>query len=504
MIIHKEERTRETTMSILCENLKLYIPFQKQPLMFQVYLVLELLLIIVFIGATLSQDSMVDLAQCNQFSYHWLFIIFMFILFIGQMIAMLQLDVLSKPFSYCLPNHHKIPQRIFLIAGIVTTLIFSFAIIILFQASTLKYTIFILVPFFVVTAFSLTVCFTFKFLFGTFSNLVFKLLLIPFFIVIFFQKDLMISSNDFISYSSIPLKFAALLLLTAVWKTLGAPDLKRKCFERNSNLMIDPNADLFEQLQTIDTRLSQRISDTSDNDIPMVEFFIKAMIKSQFFSIYHSLMGKLYYTFSRYYVLNLGEAVLKIFFAAFIMFLSGYFGDNSMQKYYDIIISPVPPLCLFPMCLLLSSIFAPSSNNLLLPEGRSRRCRVALLLWLFKYLTVVMLGSMVIIVSLIIKDYMPEIELNGYHLIYSYPPIYTILWALVIMPVIDFMFGYVEVPGRLLTMILLASLLFIFSFLAFTINNIAVHIILTVIMIVFTNGLFISLLTRYWFRQDHF
>jgi hypothetical protein len=490
-------------MSILGANLKLYIPFQRQPLMFQVYLVLELLLIIVFIGATLSQDSMADLAQCNQFSYHWLFIFFMFILFIGQMIAMLQLDVLSKPFSFCLPNHHKVPQGIFLLSGTITTLISSFAIIILFRASILKYSMLIIVPFFVVTAYSLASCFTFKFLFGSFSNLVFELLFIPFFIVIFFQKDLMISSNDFISYSSIPLIFAALLLLTATWKTLGAHDLKRKCFERNSNLLIDPNADFIDQMQTIHTRFSQRMSDTSDNAIPLVEFLLKAMKKSQFFSMYHSLMGRLYYTFSRYYILNLREAVLKIFFAAFILFLSGYFGGNITQQYYDIMISPVPPLGLLPMCLILSSIFAPSSNNLLLPEGRSRQFMVAFLLWLFKYLTVAILGSMDILVSWIIQNYMPVIDINGYQLIYSHHEIHTIFWALVFMPVIDLIFGYVEVPWRLPAMVFLTSGLFILSLISFLSNSTSIYFITLLVMALITNGFFLLLADNYWFRRDH-
>jgi hypothetical protein len=490
-------------MSILGANLKLYIPFQKQPLMVQVCLVLELLFITVFLVVTLSQNLMANLFQCNQFSFYWLLITFMFIFIIGQMIAMIQLDVLSKPFSFCLPSHHKVPQRIFLISAIITIIVFSFATIIMFRSSTLKYSMLIMVPFFVVTAYSLATCFTFNFLYGTFSNLVFKFLLIPFFIMIFFKMNLMISFNDLIIYSSIPLIIAAILLLTAVLNTLGDPNLNRKCFERNLNLIIDPNADLLDQLQTIKTRHSQRMSDTTENDNNAADTFLRTMNKHQFFSMYHSLMGRLYYTFSRYYVLNMREAVIKIFFAAFILFISGYLGSNNTKAYYDISISPFPIVALIPICMMVSGFFTSSNQKMLLPLGRTRQFLISVLLCIIKYTAVAFFVSMVIAISWTVQDYMPNLTFNSYKLVYNHPGTYTILWTLIIMPVMDLIFDRVEVPYHLITMILLTSTLFIFSFVAFVSNNITVNSVFIIFMSLITNGLFISLLTRHWLRRDH-
>jgi hypothetical protein len=37
--------------------------------------------------------------------------------FLGQMITVLQIDILSKPFAFCLPKHNKIPRQIIFLNG---------------------------------------------------------------------------------------------------------------------------------------------------------------------------------------------------------------------------------------------------------------------------------------------------------------------------------------------------------------------------------------------------
>jgi hypothetical protein len=62
----------------------------------------------------------------------------MFIFTFGQMVLKVQMDVLSKPFSYCLPNNEKIQRRAILIIGIITSFLSTIIVLLFFQPKELN------------------------------------------------------------------------------------------------------------------------------------------------------------------------------------------------------------------------------------------------------------------------------------------------------------------------------------------------------------------------------
>ncbi|NLD36741.1 MAG: hypothetical protein GX654_07730 [Desulfatiglans sp.] len=486
-------------MSILGANLKLYSPFQKQSLLFKTFFFMELVFLLRF------SVIITEFTNGKQIPYAMIFWIFICIFLFGEIIAMIQFDVLSKPFSFCLPNHKNIPRRIIFIFGVLLTLLLTVLALLFSQLNESGYLI-LMIPVISLTFYSLAICIIFSFLIHKpikYLKLGVLLFSIPFLIFVFFQKAFIVTYSDVPLNSIFIFLFSSIFLTVAAWKMLGDTSLKRKCIEKPSSLTLYSFEGLYDKSQRESTYHYHHPIKYYDGNSHIAESIFNWMGKNDFIRLKHSLLGNLHLIFTRHFAQKGNEPILILILAASFLFFSGYFESSSTQKIYDINISPAPALALLPLCLVLSSIFAPLRHDLLLPLGRLRHFGINILLWLLKYITLVLLVLVFIMLTWGIQDYMPKIEFIGYELTYIHPGFHTLLWALIISPVIDLIFDYVIVPYHLLTMIFLTSVLFILSFVAFATNNIVAHIVLASIMILLTNGLFGFLLKRHWLKNDH-
>lgn len=487
-------------MSILGANLKLYSPFQKQSWLYKYSMFMQAVSILnmgMFINKFIEKKE----APINIFMLSFIFT-FVF----GQVVSIVQLNALSKPFSYCLPNNDKIPRRVIFLIGIIITVFYTFFASLFYKPDGLN--LFLLtIPVMTLASYFLGVCTSCNVTgdkkYQAIIMLLFLLASFFFLISAIFHNKLLISYNDAKLYFVLPVFFACILLIITAWIILGDSELKRKCFEKPFNIAGKmPDAGSIDQLYIYKNRIIQKISELPDTDSRIAMLFYNKMNTGHCFTVKQSLLGKLNYLFSRHFALNRNEPILKLILVPLIFFIFGYLGSDNTQINPIFTVRPVQLMPIFIMCSILSSIFASSSHNLLLPEGRHIQYRISFLTWLLKCFILIITIIFVIGASWIFRGIMPKIDLFGNH-IYNNIGLYAILWALIIMPVIDLIFSYVAIPHRLALMIILTSGLFILSSIAFFTSNIVVHTVLIIIMTLITNGLFVSLLTRHWFRCDH-
>ncbi|MBN1905388.1 MAG: hypothetical protein JW927_09845 [Deltaproteobacteria bacterium] len=109
---------------------------------------------------------------------------------------------------------------------------------------------------------------------------------------------------------------------------------------------------------------------------------------------------------------------------------------------------------------------------------------------------------MVILIAKVFKDYIPGFTIAGVSFNYTAPGFSMILWALVIIPVMDiFMFNF-EKPCSFMTMLIfLAVLLALSLYCVFGVNPFYASSAMA-LAIVISNGFFIERLWRYWFKKD--
>lgn len=488
-------------MSILGANLKLYSPFQKQSWFYKYSMFMQATSIL-YMGMFINK--FIEKKEAPIFIF-MMPLIFTFVF--GLAVSMIQLNALSKSFSFCLPNNEKIPRRVIFLIGIIATVFYTFFASLFYTPDGLIFFI-LIIPTMTLASYFLGVC-TLCNVTGDKKNQVIIMVLflitsVFFLISVIFPNYLLISYNDMKFYFVLHLLYACILLIITAWKMLGDHELKRKCFEKPFNLASKmPDAGSIDQLYLNNSRINHKLSDFPDSDSRIAMLFYKKMNTGQCFTVKHSLLGKLNYLFSRHFALNRKEPILKIILSSLLFFLLGYLGNDSTQINSIFTVRPRQLMPIFIMCFTLSSFFAPSSHNLLLPEGRYIQYRISFITWLIKSLVLILIISIVIGISLFLKGIFLEIDLFSYHIIYSNIGLYTILWALIINPVIDLMFSYVDIPYRLALMIVLTSGLFILSSIAFFTGNVAVHTVLVIIMIMITNWLFCYLLIRHWLRIDH-
>ena len=111
-------------MSILGANFKLYNPFMRQPIGYIFFFFCNIILL----GA-LYAAPIFTTAKEIQFPFILLILLGLFLFFFGQMITVIQIDILSKPFTFCLPNNNKIPRQIIFLIGIGIAAIYSIALL---------------------------------------------------------------------------------------------------------------------------------------------------------------------------------------------------------------------------------------------------------------------------------------------------------------------------------------------------------------------------------------
>ena len=210
-------------MSILSANVKLYNPFGNRYLF--IFPLCQLFALFVILGAALCENHLLEEGfEKNQLQLITMLCIFGPMFILGSTTASIQLDILTKPFSLCLPNHNKIPGRITFRTGIIANLFYCAIFLLLPHPAGLKGILYIImIPAIGLSSYFIGVLLTFyaqrerqK---GT--AIIFCVGMIILLLFLLNNLNIFVFSVDyFIFYSSIPLILFDMLLLFALWKML--------------------------------------------------------------------------------------------------------------------------------------------------------------------------------------------------------------------------------------------------------------------------------------------
>ena len=95
-------------MSVIIANIKLYNPFNNRFLLVN-YAILVIMNL--FLLCSLGKPELTQAFENNQYPLYKMFFFFLSVYLFGTIVGCIQLDVLTKPYSSCLPNQKKAAAR---------------------------------------------------------------------------------------------------------------------------------------------------------------------------------------------------------------------------------------------------------------------------------------------------------------------------------------------------------------------------------------------------------
>ncbi len=335
------------------------------------------------------------------------------------------------------------------------------------------------------------------------------------FLLIFFPLMVTISDelrlDSILIYMTLPLLLLSIVLIHVLWKILFNPEFIRALITNDSplNLSYSPKKAVHMGEAYRLKKLSLRV----EMESPVDRLFIKRLNKLPYLSMRRSVMAKLYCMIDRYYTVN--EKYLKIRLTSFVMtlFIICITGYNSYPGIFDkthgfissflikLNFFMIFPALLSP-CFIVVMLLNPIKINHLFPEGRSEHFCSSLIIWLLKPVIVVAWMAVGILIAKVLKDYIPDFTLAGVSFNYVGPDFSLILWALILIPVINTFMYYDEKPCSFITMLVfLAVLLALSLYSIFAVNQFYASTAMA-LAIVISNGFFIERLWRYWIKKD--
>lgn len=117
-------------MSSLGANFKLYLPFQKNRFINNVYLFQFALFLFTFLFPG-TKSRMIEAIQLGSYPFNPMLPFFASMFLLGFMVAAIQIDILVKPVSYCMPDHDKASRRITFLVGITGSILYFLLFILL-------------------------------------------------------------------------------------------------------------------------------------------------------------------------------------------------------------------------------------------------------------------------------------------------------------------------------------------------------------------------------------
>ena len=215
-------------MSILSAKLGLYNIRHYDNSKGRLFGMLMLYLIIIgLFSDALYELRIEEIIQNQQCVLRPLINLFIGIFLLGMIAAITQMEIISKSFSFCLPDRQKsIRKVIFLTGGLITlgfsliffifsehTLLLFFLHIIVFPIISLPFYFFIAFIFFITHDDSLK-----KYIRYSFPTVT---IILSMLFIINLKYDLIVPLNQMIAFCFAPLFISSLLSISALWKILG-------------------------------------------------------------------------------------------------------------------------------------------------------------------------------------------------------------------------------------------------------------------------------------------
>ena len=337
---------------------------------------------------------------------------------IGLLITVLPIEVLSKPFSYCLPGHRKIPRRFIFWVGVVVNF---FGSLLFIMYPDLNSGQLVLV---VCSAFSAGLIFYWlgvSFAFGV-RNSAAWIGFLPLVIVGGGFFDLHIVIERAIVGNPFGVILVGLLSSVLVWFWLGKAGLARRyCGVPGIGSLDAWNPNRVKKYRQV--RLAKKWDKLKKHPSPWVEtFFLGRMNRYDYSSAGRYIWGALYMTFG--IALSQWKSVFSaLFMAVVIVCFLGYMGPGKNILF----IMPV---------LMVAQMRLPVYSSMLISGGRNERYRCAITLVITVAVLITVIVTIIAAPSLPLATIMPDITLRGRTLTFHAMNIELFFVPLLMIPIV--------------------------------------------------------------------
>jgi len=344
--------------------------------------------------------------------------------FIGFLIATLPIDILAKPFSYCLPGHRKVPRKFIFSTGVAINLLASL-IFLLYPVLYLYWPHRIAVicsAFFAgMTLYWLVVGSAF-----IFRNLTLWMPLLWFSIFGGRIFDLHIITERVIVEEAAVVILVGALSSLAAWLWLGSADRARRyCAVPWVGFFDAWNQDKMQRYRRV--RAAIKWDKLKKHPSPWVEtFFLGRMNRHDYISAGRYIWGGLYAAFgiALSQLSQWKEAFSGVFLALVLVCLLGYMGPAGINMLF------------FMPGFIIAQMRLPVYSSMLISGGRNERYRCAITLVIT---TALLFTAMVIIMAALsvpLAAIMPDITLRGITLAFYAMNIELFFVPLLMIPIV--------------------------------------------------------------------
>ena len=393
-------------MTALQANLK---HFYQRPEMWSWYLVLAVTIIpVVILPLTSAEDK--------SFSMYLIVSVFL-----GIIVASIQKEILTKPFSFCLPGYQKTLRRLFLLVGVLVNSMLGL-IFIRYPGIDLPYSLLVICGAgfmgmaFYMLAIWLTLLGNNSFAYIGFAPL-----------VVIGLEALGIEVGGMIEYVIITLPLymiiTSFLFCVFIWRYLGKVSLTRRhCDKVMLGLLSDATSKRV-RLYMQNKALKKCSKSTVTFNNKLHESFLQRMKKHAFFTKRRYMLGHALMLQDKF--LHLWSLGFSVTILLVIVFL-GYIGTGELRA--------IDMLFLLPIAFSFNFNLLPY-GSILLPGGRKEKYYASVGLAFAMTLLIVVVAVIVEALSILFAEILPTISLKGQ--IYSYQPmnIENLLACLLLMPV---------------------------------------------------------------------
>jgi hypothetical protein len=427
---------------------------------------------------------------------------------LGTSIARVQLEILTKPFSYCIPDQHKGINKVIFLIGIPLDLLYCALLFFIVKPTGLIGINFFLMAFSLgLIVFLIALWYPFNIKNEHKKYIMCLCIIIMFFIVSrtrYIMTIFIFSFQDFISYSTLPIIVATIFLSFALYRFFANNNFKKKYLSGKNTISFEPIDPRFREQANEALSLS-RLSEKVEKDNLFKCLFFKKIQYLNHLSKMRSIISNLFCQIDRYITLH--EKYLSIWllsgftFPSLALLLLGYdmrdFFDGSYEYLVGFFIICLP-------CYLITSILAPVFNNHLLTQGRTEQFINNVTILIIQLLVSILWFLFIILLSNIIGGNMPVITLSGIRMPYKTIEISFIFWPMVIIPLFD-IFKYnsknPDIGWIMLGLFFILGILGIVIIVASLIDKLVAFIFIF-ICIMFANGVFINMLRNRCIKKD--
>jgi hypothetical protein len=357
----------------------------------------------------------------------------------GFLAALMQIDVFTKPFSFCLPEHRQNVKKVLLILGIV--ICFVVALIMVCFVLSKQWSLLIISIYFANLFFfflGVEICF--------FARGIFFLILITTFFSFSYSYPYKFLGGLIINHPVLVICIG-LLSSVLVWRHLSSSDLARRfCV---IPMLIGPfdfyNPYNREKLEKyVQYKQANKKEKLQKYIKPSVEnFFLDQMKKYEYFNIGRYIWGNLYKTF--------GMPVSNFRPIGFLFILTVIFIFCYSQQTSFVF------MMMFMMSILMQ---APVYSSMLISDGRRERFYSNLVLSIAHTAVIFIIGVVITIFTHIAAPMMPDITLIGRTIVFHPVSFYLCIASLIIVPLV-FTFRLLFHKRLLLMVVIVYTLLLV-------------------------------------------